>query len=245
MAGLISTSAASADGDTPPIHTIAVASTCGRTFTLLHIGTLRFGNAQDQGDIPDLKIDGMIVDAATKALAGKYAVTPITLDSTDFVNGRPALIGSEPDPADFRAALEKTGTFDAYLIVSPETRGDTIGETNASFSGVGLYWHTLMFNDQSPTVFTACRLSLVDGHTFKVIDERWLAEPRHQQAFGDFLMTISTNKSGVYYLSVGDQAWADTIAALTPLNKEIIQYGLSSLLDGEMPATLQKLKLLP
>jgi hypothetical protein len=242
--GLIWTGAAKAADS--PLHTVGVASTCGNTFSLLHAGTFGFSNTNDHAAVPDWQIDGMITAAVSKALAGRYNVTQLHLEPADIVRDPAGFISFfKPDPAHLRTALEKNGSFDEYVVVIAGPEADAIGGKGFELSGIGLYQQSQLGDLQLPDLFTACRAYLVDGRTFETVDQELLAVPRQDNSVHGILAAVSALDSKVFYTVVTDAAWANTVSALTPQQKQIILNALSDLLDREMPPTLQKLKLVP
>ncbi len=235
---------AAAEG--PPIHSIGIISTCGRTFTLVESATFGSGSDPQQSSVPDWHIDDLIEAQAEAALAGRYAVKILPHDQPP---GDPS--GAELVQAATRAMPGQS--FDAYLLIMPEARDDTIFggpgrqgvlDTHTHLKGIGLYLHHDVVTP-APRIFSACRMVLAVAPALKILSEVWLEMPRKHNAFVNLVLTMNTTDAGIFAVGITPKAWAPTVAELSPDQRQLIRDGLKNLIVQEVPWTLQRMELLP
>jgi len=226
-------------GAEQPIKTIGIISAVGDKLEISNIGLMVFANSHNTIDIHDWNLGREMTDAFKSALSTRFDVHVIADDAPEFESAN----GTSFDfAAAVRARLKPNDpvSYDAYLVIRSDTRQDIIGGTNQSLSGIGLYRHHGV--DSEPYVFTACTVTLVDGHTFKALADTWMALPREEGVAG-FFSTLSRYGDYDFFAGVAEQAWPASDTSFDPEQKMSLEASFTYLLDREVPFTVQRLGL--
>jgi hypothetical protein len=230
------------------IKTIGVISTIGDKLDAISVGALVFGNSRAEIDTRDWDL-GRSVTAATKnALSSRFDVRVLSDDDSnlDMENAAPATLASN-----IRALIkpEELAAFDAFLVIYPSKRSDTICGTNGmavdqhALTGIGICRnHSLV--DAGPHLFAACKVALVDAHTFAIVRESWLERPRDDSGgLRSALLTLSTLESHDFSIPLAESAWPSADKPVDSLQKAAIQSSFQYLLQLDLTPTLQELEL--
>jgi hypothetical protein len=216
--------------DLPPIKTVGIVSDVGDKVHFQRIGFMAFTNSRAAIDVPDWKIDAFIAAEVEAALKSRY-----TLSEVDFPRGAIApdveevRLFSTPSPEDnMRAnAKPKNGQpIDAYIVVWPVA--NEVYPTNQRVTGAGI-----LVQGERARVFTAFAVSLLDGSSFKKIDDCW-ARVRPHEFFGD--------PDGSYMIEAND-LYAESFDAMTPEQKQKLEQGIKTMLHDGIAYCMHDLKL--
>ncbi len=215
--------------DLPPIKTVGIVSDVGDKMHFQHIGFMVFSNAHAAIDVPDWKTDAYIAGLIEGALKERY-----TLSAVDFPRGgiapdlEPSLF-SNPSPEDTMRANAKPANgqpIDAYVVVWP--RRAQVYPTNQQVEGIGI-----LTQGERARLFSALGVTLIDGRTFKEIDDCWArVRPR---SFGD--------PDGTYMNEAND-LYAENYDAMTAEQKQKLEQGLKAMINDGIAYCLRDLKLL-
>jgi hypothetical protein len=233
------------------IRTIGVISACGSTLALKHVGTIRFTNSDESAAIPEWGIDSVIVDGIRAALRERYDVRQVNYDPTAFGRDRiggssgatfiSAAVRNHAKPADGASA------YDAYVVVWPAERNDTIGNTSEQLPGIGVYDRNFL-GIETTALYSSCWVTVVDGRSFKTLAEEYLrlTSLEGSEALSRILFNGAAQPSSTqpYFQIVDRTYWAEKFSDLTPAQKINIQAGLKQLVQSEIPATLRYLQLI-
>jgi hypothetical protein len=204
------------------IHSVAVISRVGDTFTFKEVGGTVFSNSEKTIQIPDWGIDDKIVSLATEVLSSRFTVIPAELSGLSVTADLRPLIRNLPP--------EKIA--DAYVVISELTR--EIPMTNQSLSGLGVFRQGKIFGGHSDWLHADYVVSVIDGKTLKQID------------YGSARM----NDGGVWnsvpaFVPTDESNWADDPDTLTDLQRQAIKLQLTELIEKSLPHALASANLIP
>jgi hypothetical protein len=219
--------------DLSRIKTIGIVSYTGSVLTLLH-GDSSFGSvlSNNNADISDWGIDAAIIEEATRALGGRFAVRELAYDPTP-----------PPFAVDFntehniglvelvrRSLGPHTGEpVDAYIVIYPWVTPD-IFHGRAFEVGIGVYESTNFLTSWT-AVYTASGIVVLDGRTFEQ-----LGEARLRSSTEAYRYFVRVDRRGLF---------AETFDQLSAAQKQEINTLVKELLRDEIPATLRTLRLIP
>ncbi|HEY1614298.1 MAG TPA: hypothetical protein VGF97_11460 [Rhizomicrobium sp.] len=220
-----------------PIKTIGIISAVGDTLEVSDMGLTVFTDAHRSMDVSDWKLGHDIAGAFQDVLSRRYDARVVAEDAPMAEMEKPP---SELAAA-VRALLKPGETYDAYLLIVPATRPDTMGWTKQNLSGIGLYRRHKMI-DSEPFIFTSCNVSLIDGRSLQILQDTWMDLPRDEGLAGVF---TAVSKMGDYdfFAGVAEQAWPDPDQPFRPEQKMSVEASFQYLLKREAPFTLHKLGL--
>jgi hypothetical protein len=140
------------------IHTVAVVTTIGDTFTYARVGPTVFGvNDQKTMPITDWGIDQAITDQIQTLLAPRFAFKSIDVKA----------MNAALNPGTYLRSLPPDSGIDAYILV---TEGSLqLAGTPWLIRGLGLYDQDGMFTDIFG-YYAAYEITVFDAKTFKRID---------------------------------------------------------------------------
>jgi hypothetical protein len=255
----------------PAIKTIGIISATGDKLAVTSIGVNAATSSQRTIETDDWLLGTALTDAFTTALSPHYDVHVISPDAPEFdLNSKKPLdiVGpvrrllatgewkfdeTNAAPSDFVAATKtylKPGdpeTYDAYLVIYPAERGDSIGGSGRMLKGIGLYRHP-SFADSSTHLFTACKVALIDGHSLTIRAEAWLQLPRPgpdevEAALTTGLTLDMEPEPNEFAATIGDAAWPASGNDVEAPQQEAIETSFKTLIGQEAPYALRELKL--
>lgn len=216
---------------------VSVISALGEELRLQETATLIFGNTLNSGNIADWKLDAFIADEMAHALAGRYDVRKVNYSASDF---RSKAGGAELGAAVREHVKAEDGqSLDAYLVVVPTTRQDSVFGTTAQLTGLTLYRRGA-FGMHNDAVVTVAKVVVIDGHDFHQIGWTWLLAG---ESLGDSLVRASWLSPGRYFRVVPGELWSEKFEGLTQDQKDKLRGEFVALLKDEIPHTVQTLKL--
>jgi hypothetical protein len=214
--------------DLPPIKTVGIVSDVGDKMHFQHIGFMVFSNAHTAIDVPDWKTDAYITGLIEAALKDRY-----TLSVVDFSRGaiapdlEPSLFSS-PSPEDNVRANAKPANgqpIDAYVVVWP--RRNEVYPTNQQVEGIGI-----LTQGERARLFSALVVTLIDGHTFKEIDDCWAR-----------VRPTSFGEPDGSYMNQANDLYAESYDAMTADQKQKLEQGLKAMISDGIAYCLRDLKL--
>lgn len=225
-------SALASDEPRPPIKTIGIVSDLGDKVAVQHIGFMAFSNSRVVQDVPDWAIDAHVTSALSDALKASY-----DLKAVNFPRGgiAPELgrMWHSPSPDDNMRSNSKPADgqpIDAYVVAWPFRL--EVYPTNQTIEGIGLL-------TQGPTsrLYISVMVSLVDGHTYKAIDQ-CVARVK-ERSFWNPDEHFMTKIEGY------DDMTSFDFDAMTPEQQQTVQAGLKQMLTLGMANCASDLKLVP
>ena len=234
--------------DTARINSVAVISTCGRSFVLDGTRSLT-GSGVSAGKI-EWGIDDAISDEVSRVLLrGNLRVRSANFDAEgfqkDLMTEGVFLKTTVSEAAQKNVA---PADVDAYVIVTPIVWSPTASASDER-QGIGLSRNLL----GTIVLITECQMTVLDSHDFKQIASRPIAFAREegglQQALnGDLGPAIAAlnDPLGVRpmrAITVASDLWADSVEHLTPTQKLELQDIVKLMLRNEVSATLKELRL--
>lgn len=208
--------------DLPPIRTIGVISDVGNRFSVIHIGFMAFTNAEGGFDTPEWKIDDFVMNELQTTLANRFEFHKVNYQSGSIAPNLDDSFWSAPNPKDNvrdHATPSDGQPVDAYLVVWP-WRHD-LYPVRQNVQGLGL-----LTMGGYADIFVALRVTLVDGRTFKEIDDCGMRMPRDKRG-RDF----DTWSHKEFYVEKPEQLTAEQRAQLEPATKEAVRAGIAYCLD--------------
>jgi hypothetical protein len=153
------------------IHTVGVISALGDSIDWTTVGLVVFQNDQATLPIGDWKLDDDIAQRVAAALSPRFTVKMITTDVSALETLQVTVMRSvSPDLENFVRGLPANNGVDAYVIVSKAQLPDTVGGSNQSLWGLGVYRHPLMFGRGLFAVYADYRVNVIDARTGNQID---------------------------------------------------------------------------
>lgn len=216
--------------DLPPIKSVGIVSDVGDKVHFQRIGFTAFTNSRVAIDVPDWKIDVFITAETEAALKDRYTLAEVAYPRGAIApDVEEVRFFSAPSPEDnMRAnAKPKNGQpIDAYVVVWP--LASEVYPTNQRVTGTGI-----LVQGERARVFTAFAVSLLDGNTFKKIDD-CRARVRPHEFFGD--------PDGTYMTEAND-LYAESFEVMTPEQKQKLEQGIKTMLRDGIAYCMRDLKL--
>jgi hypothetical protein len=204
------------------IHTVAVISRMGDTFTFKEVGGTVFSNSEKAIQIPEWRIDDKIASLVTEALSPRFTVVPAGLSGLPITADLRPLIRSLPP--------EKIA--DAYVVIGEWTR--QIPTTNQSLSGLGVFRQGKIFGGHSDWLHADYTISVTDGKTLKQIDSG-----TSRMNDGGFWNSVPA------IVPTDESTWTDTPETLSDSQKQAIKLQMVQLLEKSLPHALATANLIP
>ena len=216
------------------LNTIALVPRLGDTLTWQHVGLIVFQNetARPKGN---WNLDESVTQAIETNLSSKYQLQRFTgLDSPPDGN---------ESMQDVIEKLRKVGAgnVDAYLVITQGGWGDQIGNTNQVLHGLGVYSRSGAFSG-SPSlvaVYAVFDMTLVDGHTFKILGKGFGMLPSSGGSIGDAI-----NGYRLPYEELPLSAWSKSYDVLPPDRAKTLREAMERVIKQSTPLGLQRMKLI-
>jgi hypothetical protein len=213
--------------DLPPIKTIGIVSDVGDKVTYKHIGFMVFSNAEAETAFPDWQIDAFITGEVQAALKDRFEIRGVTFAKGSIAPSLEPKLFGDPSPEDTLPANAKPADgapIDAYLVVWPISHD--VYPTNQYVHGLGL-----LTQGSRALLYAKLAFTLVDGHTFKEIDDCWLKVPGK-----------STDDNE---MRLREDLKVESFDQMTPEQKQGFEQGMKGLIHDGLTYCLHDLKLTP
>lgn len=205
----------------PSIKSIAVLSTLGTTFTLVHTGAMF---AHDVYDLPigNWEVDDLVEKTMAAHLDGRFTVKTVPVDRTALLQAH--LVGSDGKISPAFPGLTVSQDVDAYLLALPMPFHCDPGLHECP--GLGLLHFTPM-GDNTTRVFAHYMLVLLDAHTLKPLSlSAGVMPPDHPVADPVQDMT--------------DADWPEKPPTLDPQQTARVRDALNDALNDSLPEAMMR-----
>jgi hypothetical protein len=218
------------------VKSLRIISAIGDDFTMTKTGLTAAADAERHASIEAWRIDDVIVARIAARLGQSFQVQPVTYPRAAFTaieapspfsvskltNGRDSRISDL-----VRSQVLPQG-LDAYVVVTKVT--SAYGSRGRSVAGIGILTHVAMFGS-SAQLHVLYTITVVDGHTFKVIDKK---------------IALPAGSTELFRLAGPSRDLAGDLvsAAQNPGENDQLKVAAIDLIDGSLGRTLQDLKLI-
>jgi hypothetical protein len=178
--GLMASGCSSINGTSAQLQaakTIGIVSAIGDDFTLTEAGLTGLADAERHASIEAWGLDDLIVARVAARLAQRFQIVPVTYARASFAARQqpsaftPLNLKNHHDDAIselVRTQVSPQG-LDAYIVITKAE--SAYGSRGRKVAGIGVIQHRAVFG--SSTVLHALyTVTIVDGHTMKVIGKR-------------------------------------------------------------------------
>jgi hypothetical protein len=215
---------------TERIKTIGVISIMGPMNLEYESAAILFGNHQESEPTEYWRLDFFVVDRVTELLKSRYDVRPVAYDTSTLKvpSPYPGPGGSQIVSAPNLTPLLAQG-LDAYVVIVPCTIPEQVNpliQRRVAFLGLGLLQFQGAIRDNLFAVHAPYVLFVMDGRTGSKI-------------------AFEFANDAANWRTVDKSWWADSIAALSEQQKQQTHDALKDLIAKSLPATLQRVKLVP
>jgi hypothetical protein len=218
------------------VKSIGIISAIGDDFTMTKTGLIAAADADRHGSIEAWGIDDVVVGRIGAQLGRRFQVQPVTYPRAAFAAREAAspftvtklTSGRDSRIADLiRGQVSPQGP-DAYVVVTKAT--SAYGSRGRSVAGIGILSHVAMFGS-SAQLHVLYTITVVDGHTFKVIDKK---------------IALPAGSTELFRLAGPSRDLAGDLvsAAQNPGENDQLKVAAIDLIDGSLGRTLQDLKLI-
>lgn len=229
--------ACAAIGTPPPglqeFKTIGIVSAIGDTLTVTKAGLTGFKDNEQSFPIDAWSLDDLIVSMANERLNRRFEVQPVTYKRAAFAaveNDHPLVVVNlwRDDPAKELIRTQATPQgLDAYVVVTKAK--SPYGSHGRKVTGIGIINNAALFNAYTQ-VHALYIISVIDGHSFKVIDKRRAAPLSNT----DIVRLEGPSR-------VVDDSLLPTASGV--IGNEKLKAAIMDLINRSLPATLEQLRL--
>jgi hypothetical protein len=217
------------------VKSIGIISAIGDDFTITRTGLTAAADADRHASIEAWAVDDVVAARVGAQLGPRYQVQSVSYPRAAFAareQASPFTVSKLTSVRDSRIADLVRGQvsprgLDAYVVVTKAT--SAYGSRGRSVAGIGVLSHVAMFGS-SAQLHAIYTVTVVDGHTFKVIDKK-AALPDGSTAL--FRLAGPSRDIG------GDMA----LAAQNPGASDQLKAAVIDLIERSLGKTLQDLTL--
>lgn len=239
---LLLCSACTAIGTTAPklqdFKTVGIISAIGDTLTLTSAGLTGFKNEEQSFSVEPWGIDDLVASRASALLTRHYQVQPVTYDravfAAAFKRDNPMtvvnLVNRLHEKSAIKDLVRRQVTpqgLDAYVVVTKTS--SAYGTRGHKVAGIGIIKYAELLSSYIQ-VYALYKISLIDGHDFKVIGERPAAPLDNNENVR--LEGPSRLVDEAFLPAANDAAGNDQLKA-----------AVTDLIERSLPVTLQGLRL--
>ena len=214
LAALLTCPSVSFAEEPHPIKVVGVVAVTGTQLTVKEMGWTAFSNSRSSVDIQGWSLGSELTAQFVTKLSPFYETRSLATS-----------IATSDKPTDLSetvrnlAKLPRTDSCDAYVVIYPGERSDSIGGTDTKLSGVGLYRHPATMGGSGTHLFTSYVVALVDGRNFATLAQTWLEMPRQGGGVAGLFKTLSTFEENEFSTTITDDAWPDPGGGTSTLGK--------------------------
>lgn len=207
------------------VRTIAIIPALGASFQFERIrdAPLEWVGPPDSHflEISDWNLDARIAHDVTAALGARFTVKPIAFVPANFMSWNDSILQ--------RASLDLNGdpSIDAYVLILRDWRPDEIGYSAHDLGGLGFYRRDEPGRPAKFGVFACYRIVVVDALTGDIIASR----------------AALTRDGALPWLAIDPSLWPKTPNDLTDGQKDALLRDETSLIEGTLRLTLEKMNL--
>ncbi len=155
---------------TSQIKSLAIITGFGEQIELNFVGFTVFTNRANKANV-DWQIDRHFKQRTQAELGSRFQFREIAYNPATIRQEPMSIFGADPAIALVRS-VARPGVADAILYYGPARFDDTLGGSNQSVEGLGLYARSAFgFGTRTTVAFTAWRAVLFDGSTLQPIGE--------------------------------------------------------------------------
>jgi hypothetical protein len=215
--------------------TVGIVSAVGDDFTVTRAGLAAPGEAEQRFSTEAWGLDDQIVARVGARLSPRYQVAAVTYPRASFAAREQlspfTLLNTKSRRDDQIAELVRSQVspqgLDVYVVISKAEAA--FGSRGRAVAGIGVIQHVAVFGS-STQLHALYRVTVIDGHTLKVIDRR----------------TAGSSGGGELFSLAGPsrEIGADLVpAAQNPAGSNQLKAAVLDLIDNSLAATLQDLHL--
>lgn len=191
------------------IHTVTIISKIGDVLAIKKVGSIAFGNKEDQLPIADWNIDKSVEDQIAQLISSRFMVR-LADDQ----------LKAAEDIKDYVQHVPAEQRTDAYIVVGKASRQDM--ESNQRITGLTVYRHDLIFGGHHDYIYAPYVVSVMDSKTGKTID------------FGSSSLNDSRLAADPPIAGNDEANWADGPGLFTDTQKQSVKSEMAKLISATL-----------